>query len=128
MLGCNLIDLSLAMNKKLKKRRWGNKVGVSNYRSLIGNLLYLTSTRPNTMFAASLLSRFMNDPSHIHLGVAKRVLSYIQDTLDYGIKYESKVEVKLIDFCDNDWADCMDDMKRTPGYAFSLGSSVFSWC
>jgi hypothetical protein len=128
MFGCNPTDTPLVVNEKLKKEDGGKKVDASNYRSLVGNLFYLTSTRPDIMFAASLLSRFMNDPSHIHLGAAKRVLRYIQGTLGYGIKYDSKVETKLIGFCDSDWAGCMDDMKSTSGYVFSLGSGAFSWC
>jgi hypothetical protein len=128
MFGCNPTDTPLVVNEKLKKEDGGKKVDASNYRSLVGNLFYLTSTRPDIMFPASLLSRFMNDPSHIHLGAAKRVLRYIQGTLGYGIKYDSKVETKLIGFCDSDWAGCMDDMKSTSGYVFSLGSGAFSWC
>lgn len=30
-------------------------------------------------------------------------------------------------FCDSDWAGCVDDMKSTSGYVFSLGSGAFSW-
>jgi hypothetical protein len=36
----------------------------------------ILATRPNVMFAASLLYRFMNSPSYFHLGAAKRVLRY----------------------------------------------------
>ena len=80
------------------------------------------------MFAASLLSRFMNDPSHIHLGATKRMLRYIQGTLDCEIKYENNVETNLFGFCDSDWAGSIDDVKSTSGYVFSLGSGAFSWC
>ena len=76
MFGCIPIDTPLVANEKLKKEDGGRKVDASNYRSLIGNLFYLTSTRPD----------IMDDLSHIHLGAAKRVLRYIQDTLNYGIK------------------------------------------
>ena len=68
----------------------------------------------------------MKDPSH--LVVAKRVLKYIQGTLNYGIKYDKKVEANVIGFCDSDWAGCMDEMKSTSAYVFSLGSGAFSWC
>lgn len=37
------------------------------------------------------------------------------------------MDAKLIGFCNSDSAKCVDDMKRTSDYAFSLGSSVFSW-
>lgn len=79
------------------------------------------------MFATSLLSRFMNSPSHIHFGAAKRVLRYIQRTMDYEIRFEKNVEPKLVGYYDSDWGGCQDDMKSTSGYVFSLGSGVFSW-
>jgi hypothetical protein len=88
------------------------------YRSLVGNLLYLTATKPDIMFAASLLSRFMHSPSHFHFAAAKRVFRYIQGTTSYGIRYCRKSIVKLIGFCDSDWGGCVDDMKSTSGYAF----------
>ena len=36
------------------------------------------------------------------------------------------VEPKVVEFCDNDWVGSMDDMKSTVGYAFLLGTGVFS--
>ncbi|KAK2990949.1 hypothetical protein RJ640_013976 [Escallonia rubra] len=75
----------------------------------------------------SLLSRFMQAPSHFHLGAAKRVLRYIQGTIDYGIMNGRSKEVKLTGFCDSDFGGCKDDMKSTSGYCFTLGSGVFSW-
>ncbi|KAM1672509.1 hypothetical protein ACFXTN_037395 [Malus domestica] len=79
------------------------------------------------MFAASLLARFMHGPSKKQLRAAKRVLRYIQGTLDYGIEYEKGKESILIGCCDSDWSGDETDIKNTFGCAFSFGSGAFSW-
>ncbi|RVW71220.1 Retrovirus-related Pol polyprotein from transposon TNT 1-94 [Vitis vinifera] len=118
---------SKIVNEKLRKEDGRKMVDETHFRSLVGNLLCLTATRLDIMYAASLLSRFMHYPSHSHLGTAKRVLRYLQGTVELGIKYFRNIEVKLIGHCDSDWGGCIDDMKSTLGYAFSLGSGVISW-
>ena len=88
----------LVVDEKLLKEYGSNEIDASFYRSLVGSLLHLMATRPNIMYATSLLSRFMQKLSQTHFGVAKRVLRYIQGTLDYSIVYEKNVETKLIRF------------------------------
>lgn len=84
-------------------------------------------TRPDIMFATSLLCQFMHIIQAKLTLEAKRFLRYIQGTFDYGVSYEKIWKQSYIVFCDCDWASCVDDMWITYGYAFSLGSSVFSW-
>ncbi|KAI5328239.1 hypothetical protein L3X38_027636 [Prunus dulcis] len=79
------------------------------------------------MFSASLLARFMHSPSKKHYGAAKKVLRYIQGTIDYGIEYAAGKSALLIGYCDSDWSGSEEDMKSTLRYAFSFGSGVFSW-
>ena len=124
MYGYNPVSTPLIVTEKLTKKYKGKKIDETRYKSLIGNLFYLTATRPDITFSASLLSRFMQVLSHIHLGATRRVLRYLRGTINYGLQFNRDIEVKLIGFCDSDWGGCLDDMKSTSGYAFSLGSSI----
>ena len=91
------------------------------------SLLYLTATRPDVMYAASLLARFMHCPTNKHYGTAKRVLRYVKGTLDYGLEHVKGRNAILIGYCDSDWGGSIDDSKSTTRYAFSFGSGIFSW-
>ncbi|KAK2979328.1 hypothetical protein RJ640_013292 [Escallonia rubra] len=121
MYGCKSVGTPLVVDQKLIREDGSGDVNASLFRSLVG------TTRPYIMYATSLLSRFMHKPSRIHYGAAKRVLRYIQGTLDFGIMYKKNEKLQLSGFCDSDWAGSVDDMRSTSGYAFSLGSGMFSW-
>ncbi|CAB4298917.1 unnamed protein product [Prunus armeniaca] len=124
---CKIVATPLAMNEKLSKNDGSEAADEGEYRQIVGSLLYLTATRPDIMFAASLLARFMHNPTKKHMGTAKRVLRYIQGTIDFGIVFEKGKETTLIGYCDSDWAGSEDDMRSTSGYVFTMGSGVFSW-
>lgn len=47
---------------KLMKLTTGKYVDNTKYMSLIGSLMYLTSTQPDLMYVVSLLARFMKNP------------------------------------------------------------------
>ena len=127
MMDSRSVALPLAANEMFRKDDGEKKVNSSLFRSLIGSLRYLTSTMPDIMFAASLLSRFMQEPIQVHFWVAKRVLRYLQGTMDYGIMYKFGGYLNLIFYSDSYWAGSIDYMKSTPGYALLFGSSICSW-
>ena len=118
------------MNQKEKfcREDGAEKVDERLYRSLIGCLMYLTVTGPDIMHAVSLLSRYMHCASEIHFQGAKRILRYVKGTVDYGIKFSQVKNFSLHGYSDSDWAGCVDDMRSTSGYCFTLGSGIFSWC
>jgi hypothetical protein len=124
---CKPVSIPLATGEKLKKVDGSELADEGLYRRIVGSLLYLTATRPDLMYAASLLSRFMTGPTKIHMRAAKRVLRYVQGILSYGIEYVRDQLATLIGFCDADWAGSEDDSRSTSGYAFSFGSGAFSW-
>ncbi|KAA3474202.1 laccase-2-like [Gossypium australe] len=127
MTNCKPVSTSMAQGEKLSSNSYHARVDEKSYRSLVGCLLYLTTTRPGTMYAVSLLSRFMHCCNVAHFKAAKRVLRYVKGTLGYGVKFEKAEELKLVGYSDSDWAGSVDDMKSTSGYFFTLSSGVFSW-
>ncbi|XP_018507903.1 secreted RxLR effector protein 161-like [Pyrus x bretschneideri] len=115
------------MNKRLSKIDGSEAANEGEYRQIVGSLLYLIATRPNVMFAANLLARFMYNPTKKHMRTTKRMLRYIQGTIDFGIVSEKRKTTTLIGYCDSNWAGSEDDMRSTSGFAFTLGYGVFSW-
>eukprot|EP00253_Pinus_taeda_P022328 PITA_22328 len=54
------------MGLKLSKEDSSKDFNPSLYKSIVGSLMYLTTTRPDIMFAISLISRFMERPKEGH--------------------------------------------------------------
>ncbi|XP_024025713.1 uncharacterized protein LOC112092835 [Morus notabilis] len=128
MEDCKAMATPMNQKDSLSKEDGTDKVEESYFRSMVGCLMYLTATRPDILFAVSILSRFMHCASEVHLKATKRVNRYIKGTIDFGVKFKKCQNFKLLGFSDSDWGGSVDDMKSTSKYYFSLGSRVFSWC
>ncbi|GKV25217.1 hypothetical protein SLEP1_g34687 [Rubroshorea leprosula] len=128
MSNCKAVSTPIVPGTKFTSEDGVAKIEPGLYRSMIGSLLYLSATRPDIMYSVSVLSRFMQSPSEIHLKGAKRVLRYVKGTIDFGVMYSRSDEIKLLGFTDSDWAGSEDDMKSTSGCCFSIGSGMISWC
>lgn len=126
MQDCKIMRTPLLPHGKDREEN-ENKVDASVYRSLVGGLLYLTATRPDLMFSASYLSRYLKEPNVDHLKEAKRVLRYIKGTTNMGLHFTAVENPQLIGYSDSDWGGCKEDLKSTTGYCFSIGSAIFSW-
>ncbi|KAI5312000.1 hypothetical protein L3X38_041173 [Prunus dulcis] len=109
---CKPVSTHLVATEKLIKDDGSGAADEEKYRKLVGSLLYLTATRPDVMYAASLLARYMHGPSNKHYGTAKRVLRYVQGTLDYGLMYEKGKKAVLVGYCDSDWGGSIKDSKK----------------
>ena len=59
----------------------------SEYRQLLGALMFLVNTRPDISFAVKTLSQFMTEPHHVHWVIAKHVLRYLHGTINLGLRY-----------------------------------------
>ncbi|GJR91102.1 reverse transcriptase domain-containing protein [Tanacetum coccineum] len=67
--------------KPLLKDADGEDVDEHLYRSMIGSLMYLTSSRPDIMFAVCACARFQVNPKSSHLHAMKRIFRYLKVTM-----------------------------------------------
>nr|GEW20573.1 putative ribonuclease H-like domain-containing protein [Tanacetum cinerariifolium] len=59
-------------------------LNVHLFRSMIGSLMYLTASRPDIMFVASVCSRHQVTPLTSHLNVIKKILKYLKGQPNLG--------------------------------------------
>ena len=76
MIECKSVATPLDRNLKLDADSGTTTCEPTQYRQLIGSVIYLTITRPDLSYPFGLLSQFMQTPRDIHLDCAKRVLRY----------------------------------------------------
>lgn len=98
---------------KLSKQGCGIEVDSTEYKQMVGSLMYLTATRPYLMFAVSLVSRYMEKPTMQHLQAVKRIMRYLKGTSELEIFYDRRGEGNLIAFTDSDYAGDLDDRRST---------------
>lgn len=127
MLESNSVKNPIVPGSKLVKDEMGIRVNATVFKQIVGSLRYLTVTRPDLMFVVGLISRFMENPTELHLQAAKRVLRYVRGTVDLGVLYKRGGDVTLLGYSDSDYAGDLDDRKSTSGYVFLLGSGVVAW-
>jgi hypothetical protein len=127
MEDCNPAETPIPLGTKLSKKDEGPTVDPTLYKILVGSLLYLTTTRPDIMYASSLVSRFMESPKDSHWKMVKRILRYVAGTLNFGLWYTQSDDNHLSGYTDSDFAGSLDDRKSTSGHAFHLGTNLISW-
>ncbi|GJU73082.1 hypothetical protein Tco_1264487, partial [Tanacetum coccineum] len=92
--------IPIVEKNKLDEDLQGTPVDATHYRGMIGSLMYLTSSRPDLIYAG---------------------------TIHMGIWYSKDTGMSLTAYSDADYAGCQDTRHSTSGSAQFLGDKVVSW-
>ncbi|GJQ97704.1 putative ribonuclease H-like domain-containing protein [Tanacetum coccineum] len=103
-------------NKPMVKDEDGVEVDVHEYRSMIGSLMYLTTSRPDIIFAVYACARFQVTPKASHLHAVKRIFRYLKHQPKLGLWYPRDSPFELEAFSDSDYAGASLDRKSTTEY------------
>ena len=68
----------------------------------------------------------MQAPTTAHWTIAKCVLRYLKNTLDFGLFYKPG-SFAINTYCDSDWVGDPDDRHSTCGYDVLVGPNLISW-
>ncbi|GJS11500.1 putative ribonuclease H-like domain-containing protein [Tanacetum coccineum] len=109
--------------KLLLKDEDGKEVDVHLYRSMIGSLMYLTSSRPDIMFAVCACARYQVNPKVSHLHAIKRIFRYLKGQPKLGLWYPKDLPFDFVAYTDSDYARASLDKKSTTGEAEYVAAS-----
>ncbi|XP_071727158.1 secreted RxLR effector protein 161-like [Rutidosis leptorrhynchoides] len=105
----------------------GKSINSTKYRSMIGSLMYLTSIRPDIMFATCLCARYQSNPKESHYQAVKRIFRYLKGTVNLGLWYPKDTGFDLVAYSNADHGGCKLDRKSTSGSVQLLRNRLVSW-
>ncbi|GJS85616.1 retrovirus-related pol polyprotein from transposon TNT 1-94 [Tanacetum coccineum] len=97
LLTSDSLDIPMVEKNKLDEDLHGTPVDATLYRGMIGSLMYLTSNRPDLIYAVCLCAR------------------------------TRRIPISLTVYLDTDHAGCQDTRRSTSGSAQFLGDTLVSW-
>lgn len=97
------------------------------YRQAVGSLMFAaTVSRPDIMYAVSVVSRYLSNPKPVHWSAVKRIFRYLRGTTSLGITY-GRSNTELVGYTDSDYAGDSDTRRSTSGYVFKIGGGAVTW-
>nr|GEY12970.1 hypothetical protein [Tanacetum cinerariifolium] len=108
MLSTESVDTPMVDKSKLDEDLYGKSIDPTLYRGMIGILMYLTSSRPNLVFAVCMCTRYQAKSTKKHLHGVKRIFRYLKGNIDMGLWYSKDSCISLTAYADVNYAGCQD--------------------
>nr|GEZ32870.1 hypothetical protein [Tanacetum cinerariifolium] len=113
MENCDTVPTPIIEQAKLKLDLVGKPVNHTNYHSMIWSLMYVTSSRPDIMFATCMCARYQANPNEHHVSAVKRIFCYLKWTINLGLWYPKDYGFDLTAYSNADHAGCHLNRKTT---------------
>ena len=117
----NSVRTLMSPNVKLTVDLLGKSVDSSLYKSMIGNLLYLTASRPDISYSVRVCARYQANLKESHMTALKIIIKYVKTTVEFNVWYSKDINDVLIGYSDADWARNANDRKEYIGRLFLCG-------
>nr|GEZ22527.1 hypothetical protein [Tanacetum cinerariifolium] len=124
MESCDPVGTPMEIKDKLDPDQNGTPIDATKYRSLIGALMYLTSSRLDIVHATCLYARYKAKPTEKHLKKVKRIFCYLRGTVNTGLWYTKVSGFELTGFSYADYAGSKDTFNSTSGGAQFLAIAI----
>jgi hypothetical protein len=72
-------------------------------------------------------AQFQANPKESHLIAVKRIIRYVNDTINHGLWYSRDTNLVLAGYSDVDCAGNANDRKNTSGECFYVGNNLVAW-
>nr|GFB54707.1 hypothetical protein [Tanacetum cinerariifolium] len=102
---------------KLDEDKGGKLIDPTRYRGMVGSLMYLSTSRPDIVFAVCMCARYQAKPTDRHLQAIKQIFRYLKGTIHMGLWYPKDNGFALTAFADADYASCQDTKISTSSSA-----------
>lgn len=127
MKDAKMVHSPMSTSSHLTKSDGASAANLTEYRSIIGALQYLSMTRPDIAYTVNKLTQFMQHPSSTHFTALKRLLRYLKATIFHGLHLKRSSSENLYAFSDADWAGNRDDYTSTSAHVTFYGGNPISW-
>ena len=122
-----------ALRKKIQSEEPLNASEHKQYRRIVGQLLWLSSIRPDLQYAVKELSRGLTSPTEDHRSKVKALLRYLQGTKACVLTLRPRVKLRehmtsldVVAYVDSDWAGCVQTRKSTSGVAVFFNGALIA--
>ncbi|KAM0990118.1 hypothetical protein ACFX2C_008680 [Malus domestica] len=127
MLDCKPVDTPIEQNHCLGL--FPNQVPThkEQYQRLVERLIYLSHTRPDIAYVASVVSQFMHSHNEAHMDAVIRILRYLKIALGKGLVFSKNGHLNVEGYTYTDWADSITDPQSTSGCFTFVGGNLVTW-
>ncbi|GJT72432.1 retrovirus-related pol polyprotein from transposon TNT 1-94 [Tanacetum coccineum] len=102
-------------------------VDQTQFRSMVGSLMYFTASRPELVFDVCMCARYQASPTKKHLAAIKWVFRYLIGTVNWGLWYSKDTAMALTAYADADHAGYQDTQRSTSGNAQFLREKLLTY-